>query len=139
MIRPALLCLLVNLVFVVSASGDDSQGNPRLDYMLQCQGCHGADGGPRLDADIPTLIDLVPRFLTSEEGREFLLRVPGVSQAPLSNEAVARLMNWLLENYRSSDEAPHFTPYLASEVERARKSAPLDVAATRARLLAGER
>ncbi|MDP6977921.1 MAG: hypothetical protein QF570_04865 [Myxococcota bacterium] len=131
--------LLLNFLFATVAYGDDSQGDPRLDYMLQCQGCHGADGGERPSAGVPTLVDLVPRFLGSDEGREFVLRVPGVSQAPLSNEALASLMNWLLETYRSSEAAPQFTRYRASEVARARELGPFDVTATRARLLADER
>ncbi len=143
--RRTLLCLLFVQLFTLPASmslpttarSDDSQEDPRLDYMLQCLGCHGTKGDARPDAGIPTMVDLVPRFLGTAEGREFLLRVPGVSQAPLSDAAVANLMNWLLTTYRSTDTPMPFAPYDAGEVARARRLEPLDVAATRARLLAG--
>jgi len=129
------------LVWIVSgalaspAPADQSQGDPRLDYMLQCQGCHGAEGHAQPEADIPSLIDLAPRFLPSDEGRDYLLRVPGVMQAPLSDKALARLMNWVLGRFTRREPPTGFAPYTAAEVSRARERGPIDVAKTRARLL----
>ncbi len=132
---PASIALLVAAFATGIAAADQSQGDPRIDYMLQCQGCHGADGRPQPSADVPGLIDLVPLFLGTAEGRDYLVRVPGVSQAPLGDAAIARLMNWVLTNMRSTKEPVAFEPYTAEEVARSRARGPLDVAATRARLL----
>lgn len=131
----SLACALALIAAAQGSTADDSQGDPQLDYMLQCQGCHLASGEAVPSADVPSLIDLAPRFLGSAEGRAYLLRVPGVAQAPLSDAAVARLMNWVLTRFRSSDRAAGFEPFSEREVARARARGPMDVVATRARLL----
>ena len=39
----------------------------RLNYMLNCQGCHAVDG--RGLNDIPTMADFVGKFLTVDGGK----------------------------------------------------------------------
>ena len=111
------------------------QGAPQLDYMLQCQGCHLADGSGTEQAGIPTIIGLASRFLDFPEGRAYLVQVPGVSQAPLDDRAIAELMNWILERYPSDGDTRAFEPYTEKEVASYRAKGPIDVVATRARLV----
>ena len=117
------------------------QGSPQLDYMLQCQGCHGPNGTGTEQANIPTLIGLAERFLALPGGRAYLVQVPGVAQAPLDDRAIANLMNWILERYRLSGDqqrfAADFTPYSEQEVAGYRAEGPIDVAVTRARIFEG--
>jgi hypothetical protein len=68
-------------------------------------------------------------------GRAYLVQVPGVAQAPLDDRAIASLMNWILERYRSDPDQPAFTRYSEKEVAGYRAKGPIDVAATRARLV----
>jgi cytochrome c553 len=112
-----------------------SQGDPQLDYMLQCQGCHGADGNGTPAVGVPTLIGLADRFLELPEGRAYLVGVPGVTQAPLDNRAIANLMNWILRRYAADPAEVAFKPYSEEEVAAHRAKVPIDVVATRARLL----
>lgn len=113
-----------------------SQGDPELDYMLQCQGCHMADGTGKPDVGVPTMVGLVERFLGLPGGRAYLVQVPGVDQAPLDDRAIADLMNWLLDRYRGNDAKTSFEPYTEDEVKAYRAETPIDAPATRARLLA---
>ena len=88
-------------------------------YLLSCAGCHKLDGTG--SANVPTLIG-VDRLLERDGGRDYLMRVPGVAQAPLSDARLAGLLNWLLGNFGAATPS---SPFSAAEVARAR-IAPLD-------------
>ena len=107
---------------------------PALDYTLNCEGCHRADG-TGTPGSVPALQGSVARFLAAPGGREYLARVPGVAQAPLDDTALAAVLNWLLEHFDHAHVPADFTPYTAAEVERLRKEPLVDVEGTRARLL----
>jgi hypothetical protein len=85
-------------------------------YQLHCSGCHGAHG-KGIEGVTPSLHELVS-LLAEPGGREYLVRVPGVAQAPLENGQLAQLMNWILREF-STDT--HFVPYEAIEIQRWRK------------------
>ncbi len=67
-----------------------------FNWAMHCQGCHGLDGVGNEQRDVPPLQGHVAKFLNSNEGREFLIRVPGVSGAPLSNDDLADILNWMI-------------------------------------------
>lgn len=92
----------------VAAAGDDE--TERFDYVLNCAGCHLGDGSG--SATVPKLTELAP-ILDVEGGRAYLARVPGVAQAPLSDDRLARLLNWVIENMSGLVLA---VPYSAEEV-----------------------
>ncbi len=84
-------------------------------YALHCSGCHGTDG--RGDGRIvPSLHEIGP-LLEAEGGRAYLVRVPGVAQAPLPSDALATLLNFVLREMAETDPV---TPYTAAEVEALR-------------------
>jgi hypothetical protein len=125
---------LAALAYMARAAAADMSG-PALDYALNCQGCHRADG-TGTPGSVPALAGSVGRFLRVAGGREYLARVPGVAQAPLDDAAVARLLNWMLERF-DKDDLPHdFVPYAADEVGRLRTSPLTDVERVRRELLA---
>jgi mono/diheme cytochrome c family protein len=108
---------------------------PRVNYQLQCMGCHHADGAGE-PGRVPSVRDtLVPLSLFAE-GRDFVLRVPGVAQSPLTDAEVAALLNWMARNV--SDVAPGdgFRDYTAEEVGARRHQPLVAIAAERERLLA---
>ena len=126
----------VLVVAAAARAGGRGQGDPRLDYILQCQGCHLADASGAEAVGVPRMKGVVGRFPQVEGGRAYLVQVPGVAQAPLDDAAIAELLNWMLQRF-SADELPEpFEPYLAEEVARHRSRTPIDVPATRAELLA---
>jgi hypothetical protein len=63
-----------------------------------------------------------------------MIQVPGVSQAPLRDQEIADLMNFVLRRY-SEDQLPDsFRPYSAKEVEAFRRE-PQDVLSMRTELV----
>lgn len=93
--------------------------DPHTDYMLYCRGCHLHTGEAVPSAYVPSLHELAP-FLASAAGREYLVRVPGVSQTPISNERLAAVMNWVLAEFNADSLPEDFEPYTADEVGAAR-------------------
>ena len=124
---------LILLLVCCSALADDERAH--VNYMLHCQGCHLPDA-EGMEGRVPPMKDFVGYFLHSEEGREFLIRVPGVAQSALGSDELAELMNWLVITH-SADELPdNFRPFTGVEVDKLRMSPVADPEAARERLLA---
>src|SRR5205085_12218946 len=85
--------------------GNKSAGDPALDYVLHCQGCHQA-GGTGLPGAVPQLKDSIARIAAAPGGREYIQRVPGVAQSQLDDRAVAALLNWLIAYFDSAHVPP---------------------------------
>ncbi len=66
-------------------------------YALNCSGCHRLDG-TGIEGVTPSLHDLAP-LASSEAGRAYLARVPGVAQAPLSDAELAALLDWVVARF----------------------------------------
>lgn len=124
------------LAATLAAAGSEQVevGGAELDYVINCQGCHLADGRATGDT-VPALSGSVARFLRVDGGREFLVQVPGVAQAPLDDAATAGVLNWLLRRFDPQHLPVEFVPYSAGEVGRLRRSPLTDVERTRRRLL----
>ncbi len=118
------------LLFATSARGAD----PRIDYMLQCQGCHLADGSGAPGA-VPDLRGSLARFLSVPGGREYLVRVPGAAQSPLSDERLAALLDWMIGEFGPAEAAAQLEPYRADEVARWRAQPYAEVQSVRRELL----
>ncbi|RIL06638.1 MAG: cytochrome C [Proteobacteria bacterium] len=109
-------------------------------YALHCQGCHLADGS-ETPGKVPPLAGSVAHFLRVPGGREFLVRVPGVASAPLSDADLAALLEWTLRRFDAAAIPASHAPYTAEEVARLRRDPLVDVARVRSALRAalGER
>ena len=107
---------------------------PDVEFALNCQGCHRADG-TGTPGSVPALADSVARFLAVPGGREYLVQVPGVAQAPLDDAALAVVVNWMLNRFDAQHVPKDFQPYTADEIGRLRKSPLVDVEKVRASLL----
>ncbi|WP_298283156.1 cytochrome C [Novosphingobium sp.] len=109
----------------------------RVDYMLKCQGCHRPDGGGD-DQSNPPMKHIVAQFLGEPGGREFLVRVPGVSTVDLDNVRLANLVNWTLYTFDAAHMPADFRPYTPEEIGQLRRQPlRLERAEMRARLVAG--
>ena len=124
---------MLALSFGLAATDSGAAGSPQFNYILHCQGCHLADG-QATPGKIPPLIGSA-RFLEVEGGREFLVRVPGVSLSIIPDEELAELMNWMLFRFSAEDIPAEFEPYTAEEVARYRREPLVEVETVRARLL----
>jgi mono/diheme cytochrome c family protein len=108
------------------AFADDVTG-PAHDYLLSCGGCHGLDGAG--SARVPSLRG-VDALLARPAGRAYVLRVPGVASAPLSDARLAALLDWVFLHFDNRTPT-HFT---AAEVGAARAEPWVDPKAARAAL-----
>lgn len=104
-------------------------------YMLHCQGCHLPDGAGFPERSIPRLTDFFGNFLAVEGGREFLVQVPGSSGAPVDDETLAQVLNWMLVTFSKEQLPKTYQPYTAEEVAELRKTPRIEVEKHRAELI----
>lgn len=110
-----------------AAADDKSATRARIDYTLHCSGCHGMDGLGKPSAGIPMFAGQVGHFLRLTEGRAFLMQVPGLLSARLSDERAAAVTTWMIRAFAGASLPDDFTPYTAEEAKRHRESRPADV------------
>ena len=114
-------CALVAALLTAVCASAAPAAPPALvqhDYLLSCAGCHRFDGSG--SERFPSLYD-TGRLLRVPGGRDYLASVPGVAQAPLSDDRLAAVLNWMLEEFGGVYD---FERYQADEVARLR-SQPL--------------
>jgi cytochrome c553 len=115
MLRLAAMMLTAALLLQAPVAGAD----PRSDYLMHCAGCHLADGSG-LPPEVPSLAGPLGRIVASSAGRDYLARVPGAAQAPLSDEALAAVLNWLLLEFNRATLPADFEALRPAEVARSR-------------------
>jgi mono/diheme cytochrome c family protein len=119
------ICVVATLSLLIAAA---AYADPHSDYMLHCQGCHGPDGSGAPGA-VPSFRQQIGKFRLVPGGREYLIRVPGVSQSELSDARVAAVLNWIVEEFDAESDAAEVPPFTVAEVARHRRP-PLAVVAT---------
>jgi hypothetical protein len=107
---------------------------PVVNYQLRCMGCHLADGSGQ-PGRVPSIRRSLVLFSASLEGRNYVVRVPGVAQSPLSDEDTAALLNWMARNLSDLKVPPGFLDYSEAEIHRLRDRPLVRISAIRARLL----
>ena len=107
---------------------------PIVNYQLQCMGCHLADGSGE-SGRVPSIRRSLVLFSKMPEGREYVIRVPGVAQSPLSDEEIATLLNWMARNLSDLALQPDFVDYSVAEIRRWRAQPLAQVSVVRARLM----
>lgn len=127
--------LALSLFAALPAWASQDAGSPRLNYMLHCSGCHGADGSGSPQSGVPTMRGSLGHFLKAEGGREFLVQVPGTSQSPLSDRDTAELLNWVLKAFSAAEVPAGTPPYSTAEVAKLRAVHLEDVPAHRAAIV----
>jgi hypothetical protein len=124
--RTLTLAAVAATLFTTTASAD-----ARFDYLLYCAGCH-LENGSGAPPEVPNLRANLDVFARMPEGRAYLARVPGASQAPLSDIRLAAVFNWMIEAFYTSTDV---APYTAEEIASYRGEALLDPLKHRTRLL----
>lgn len=64
-------------------------------------------------AGIPDFRDSVVAFAMDQEGRTYLLHVPGVANASLGDEEISAVLNFVIDQWGEAPtqlRVPHFTP-----------------------------
>ena len=106
-----------------------AEAQARFDYLLHCSGCHLRDGAGA-PPEVPSLRGM-GRLVATPAGRAYIARVPEVAQAPLDDAALARLLNWVLQEFNATTLPAEFQPLDAAEVGAARKRVLADPLRTR--------
>ena len=139
--------LLALLIAVATPLWPDQRADPsatadspdtdraRMNYMLNCQGCHGAEAQGSGVADVPRMKDFVGNFLKVPGGRAFLVQVPGSANASISDAQLAELLNWMLLEVSAAQLPTPFEPYTEAEIKSLRSAPEEDVFGTRAMLV----
>lgn len=105
----------------------------KFNYQMFCQGCHTPDGtGAK---DIPKIKNHIGYFLTTNEGREYLVRVPGSANAALDDKQLAEVLNWMIIEFGGESIQTDMRMYTASEVGILRKDPLFEVANYRTELM----
>jgi len=107
---------------------------PEVNFQLQCMGCHQRDGSGQRGR-VPSLRRTLVPMSSLPQGREFVMRVPGVAQAPLSDEDIAAVLNWMVRHMSDIRITPGFKDYSADEIHRERSRPLTDVTVARMRVL----
>jgi hypothetical protein len=97
-------------------------------------GCHG-ESGLGLEGQVPSFSNTLAKISASPQGRDYVLRVPGVTQSSLDDVQTAEVLNWVLAEFSTPQAARQIARFTAAEVARARARPLLEVTATRDALL----
>lgn len=120
---------------VLSAGALAGELSPEANYMIHCMGCH-LDDGSGSPPDVPDVRREMGRMLTVEGGREYLVQVPGAAQAPISDAALAAVVNYMLQTFSTETLPEDYRPLTAEEVSEWRRDWLPDVSTVREELLA---
>lgn len=128
--KPHLLATLLGVALLAGAAPARAGGSPAELYTLNCWGCHKphAEGIP---GTVPRLAHSMGDFLHVPGGRAYLVQVPGVATAALSDAEIAEVLNWLLATFNEAELPKDFKPYTADEVARYRAHQLIQVVETR--------
>jgi hypothetical protein len=100
--------------------------DPHTHYMLDCMGCHRADG-EGVPGKVPDMRNSLVPLSLSQAGRRFLIQVPGVAQAPLSDIELAALLNWMVHHLSAIPARGRPRAFTAAEVASYRNTPLTDV------------
>ena len=124
----------LTMVLLFAAATPAGAQSPQNLYTLNCWGCHRANG-EGVAGSAPPLINAAD-FLKVPGGREYLIRVPGVSQSMLDDADTALVMNWIIEAFSKGRVPADFQPFTAAEIHHARAEPHLfDITEVRTQLL----
>ena len=135
--NPVKGCLVSLLLLLLwnSVAADANEVLARQNYILNCQGCHLPDGSGS-KGNVPKMNDFVGYFLHVPGGREFLVQVPGAAGAPISDQELADVMNWILLNFSKNELPEPYIPYTPEEIGELRKEPLIEMHQRREELLA---
>ncbi len=89
-------------------------------YLTHCGGCHGIEGASS-SSIVPDLRDQVGLFLCTDEGRDYVMRVPNVAMSLIPDDArLAAVLNFVVLRF-GGVRPGSLRPFTAGEVHEARQ------------------
>ncbi len=99
-------------------------------YLTSCGGCHGIEGRSAPGA-VPTLRGLTGSFLCTQQGRDFIIRLPDIALTPLSDRKLTQVMNFVVFDLGAPVAGGgKARPYTVAEVSRLRRHPLTDTGLT---------
>ena len=123
------------LFFCTQAAAENTPNLQRtlFQYQMFCQGCHTPDG---LGGEgVPKIKNFIGNFLSIENGREYLVQVPGAAYSALSDSDLANVINWMILEFGEKSIPENFIPYSTAEVAELRSQPLFNVRGKRAQLI----
>ena len=108
----------------------------RANFILRCAGCHAMDGSGSEPGGIPDFRNYVGAFALTEDGRRYLMHVPGVVSASLTDEQIADVMNYVRETWGGTSLPADYQAFTGAEVTTLRAETVGDVVAYRRKVAA---
>ena len=90
----------------------------KFNYQMLCMGCHTPAGIG--NGHVPQMKGFIGNFLKFQEGREYLVRVPGSANSALDNSQLAEVLNWMILTYAEASLPEKVVPYTADEISALR-------------------
>ncbi|AEQ52939.1 c-type cytochrome [Pelagibacterium halotolerans] len=109
------ICLLS-----LAAFAQAQERSPHTNYVLRCAGCHGMEGAGAPAAGIFDFNGMVGAFAGIDEGRTYLMHVPGVAGSGLSDAEIAAVMNYVMETWAGASLPEPYEPFTEAEVTQRR-------------------
>lgn len=119
--------VLASFMLVAAASADPAPGDSgkaRAKYILHCSGCHGLNGEGTIEGGIPGFPKSVRYIADLEQGRDYILHVPGVVSTNMPDADVAEVLNYILDRWGGDEDPAYFS---AEEVTRRRSKPDRDI------------
>jgi cytochrome c553 len=124
------------LAFVLALSQvHAAERSPTVNYVLRCSGCHGMDGSGHESAGVPDFRGAVGAFASDEQGRTYLLHVPGIVNSSLSNAEIAAVLNYVMEQWAGDSLGAGFVRFTPKEAAERRAEPVSDVVVFRRRIV----
>ncbi len=117
----------------VYASSEFNPARAHSNYQIFCQGCHSPKGGGY--RGVPAMQGFIGNFLTTQQGREYLVQVPGSANSTLNDEQLAEVLNWIVLEFADNSTPQHWERYSANEVGQLRKTPLMEVLEYRKKLV----
>lgn len=124
--------LAVSLLLICGIAAN-ALADDRAVYLLHCGGCHLLDGRGN-PPEVPTLQNELGKIIRVPGGRDYLVQVPGASQAPVTDSQLADIINWILTEFNAATLQSSFVPLSADEVGKARRQTLADPLKRRAEI-----
>ncbi|MEJ2445851.1 MAG: cytochrome c, class I [Exilibacterium sp.] len=105
----------------------------KFNYQMSCQGCHTPDGSGH--KSVPKLKGFIGHFLTTQKGREYLIKVPGSANSALDDRQLAEVLNWMILSFGGASTPEQWRHYRPEEVHEYRKNPLFEVNDYRANLV----
>lgn len=110
------------------------QHSAAVNYQLRCAGCHGQDGMGVPSGGIPPFPGFIDGFFQTAKSRLYLMHVPGINTASLSDAEIAQVMNYV--GQRWGQEGAKRPSFSTAETHQLRQQPVADVVALRREVIA---